>query len=149
MEDEAKSNITFNIYGGSNQILPTATQAVQNFYGDEFAKEKLVKEGLADAPLTDDERGLSLYINNGSALRGYVTLLRTCHTARELAEVVATICQQEPAVTEQLIVKAEFIQLLLPFVPEWSKGQTISNIRTAINNAWAARRKALRSTPRR
>ena len=144
MEDETKSDITFNIYGGSNQILPTATQAVQNFYGDDFAKEKLAKEGQVDAPFTDDERALSLYINNESDLHGYVTLLHTCLTARELAEVVATICQQEPAVTEQLIVKAEFIKLLLPFVPEWPKGSTIGNIRNAINDAWAKRRKALR-----
>ena len=33
MEENSKSNVTFNIYGGNNQILPNATEAVQNFYG--------------------------------------------------------------------------------------------------------------------
>lgn len=29
MEENSKSNVTFNIYGGNNQILPNATEAVQ------------------------------------------------------------------------------------------------------------------------
>ena len=149
MEEDKKSNITFNIYGGQNQVLPNATHAEQHFYGDEFAREMLARQGQADAPLTEAERALSIYINKESALRGYVQLLANCHSARELAEVVATICQQEPSVSEQLIVKAEFIQLLLPLVPKWTKGQTIDNIRVAINTAWASRIKALRSTKRR
>lgn len=37
MEENSKSNVTFNIYRGNNQILPNATEAVQNFYGDQFA----------------------------------------------------------------------------------------------------------------
>ena len=35
---EEKTTITFNISGGNNQILPNATEAVQNFYGSEFSK---------------------------------------------------------------------------------------------------------------
>ena len=34
MEDNNKANIVFNISGGNNQILPNATKAEQNFYGD-------------------------------------------------------------------------------------------------------------------
>ena len=41
MEENSKSNVTFNIYGGNNQILPNATEAVQNFYGDQFADQKV------------------------------------------------------------------------------------------------------------
>lgn len=74
-------------------------------------------------------------------MRGYITLLRSCKTARDLGEVVATMRQQEPSLTDDLIVKQNFISLLLPFVPKWEKGQTIDNIRVAINNAWTARKK--------
>ena len=35
MDSETHFSIVFNIYGGSNQILPNATSATQNYYGDE------------------------------------------------------------------------------------------------------------------
>lgn len=155
--------MTLNIYGGNIQILPNATQAVQNFYGDEFARKVLiekvhpvvpqepqsdtVQEAPADVSDEDDCR-LSIYISNEEALREYIKLLRSCRTARDLGEVVATMCQQEPSLTDELIVKQSFISLLLPFVPTWEKGQTIDNIRVAINNAWATRKKALRQSGR-
>ena len=34
MDSETHFSIVFNIYGGSNQILPNATSATQNYYGD-------------------------------------------------------------------------------------------------------------------
>lgn len=61
MEENSKSNVTFNIYGGNNQILPNATEAVQNFYGDQFADQKLHSEGEStDAPMKMSN--VSLYI---------------------------------------------------------------------------------------
>jgi len=126
------SDVTFNIYGGNNQILPNATKAEQNFYGDQFAEKTLAKDGEAPQPLTEEEQALSIYINKVESLRGYITLLRSCKTARDLGEVVATMRQQEPTLTNELIVKQSFISLLLPFVPKWEKGQTIDNIRVAI-----------------
>lgn len=144
MNDNGASNCTFHIYGGNNQILPNATEAVQNFYGDEFAKQKLAEENNTTAELSEDEQALAIYINKVESLRGYITLLRSCKTARDLGEVVATMRQQEPSLTDELIVKQSFISLLLPFVPKWEKGQTIDNIRVAINNAWSARKKAIR-----
>ena len=98
--------------------------------------------------LSPRKNRLCLYINKVESLRGYIVLLRSCKTARDLGEVVATMCQQEPSLTDELIVKQSFISLLLPFVPTWAKGQTIDNIRVAINNAWAARKKALRQSGR-
>ena len=157
------ADVTFNIYGGNNQILPNATKAEQNFYGDQFAKKMLAKDGeQADSSdlqfnaqreafsdiQSEDEQRLAIYINNVESLRGYITLLRSCKTARDLGEVVATMRQQEPSLTDELIVKQSFISLLLPFVPKWEKGQTIDNIRVAINNAWAARKKSLRQSGR-
>ena len=95
------SDVTFNIYGGNNQILPNATKAEQNFYGDQFAEKMLAKDGEASQPLTDE-----------------------------------------------LIVKQSFISLLLPFVPKREKGQTIDNIRVAINTAWTTRKKTIRQAGR-
>lgn len=138
------SDVNINIYGGNNQILPNATKAEQNFFGSEFAEKKLSSSEMQEEELTEAEQALAIYINKVEALRGYVTLLGNCKTARDLAEVVATMCQQEPSVDETLIVKQSFINLLLPFVPEWEKGKTIDNIRVAINNAWNARKKSLR-----
>ena len=134
------SDVTFNIYGGNNQILPNATKAEQNFYGDQFAEKTLAKDGEAPQPLTEEEQALSIYINKVESLRGYITLLRSCKTARDLGEVVATMRQQEPSLTDELIVKH--------FVPKWEKGQTIDNIRVAINTAWTARKKTIRQVGR-
>lgn len=145
MEESSKSNVTFNIYGGNNQILPNATHAEQHFYGNEFAEKMLAKEGEAGASFSDDEQRLSIYINNVERRRGYITMLRSCTSAKEVGEVVVAMRQQEPSLTNELIVKQCFISLLLPFVPKWEKGQTIDNIRVAINNAWAARKAAMRN----
>lgn len=145
MEESSKSNVTFNIYGGNNQILPNATHAEQHFYGNEFAEKMLAKEGEAGASFSDDEQRLSIYINNVERRRGYITMLRSCTSAKEVGEVVVAMRQQEPSLTDELIVKQCFISLLLPFVPKWEKGQTIDNIRVAINNAWAARKAAMRN----
>ena len=144
MDEKSPSNITFNIYGGNNQILPQATHAEQHFYGDQFADRLQAKAGEPSRPLTAEEQALSLYINKGEALQGYIRMLRSCQSARDVGEVVATMCQQEPSVSEELIVKQSFISLLLPFLPQWEKGRTIDNLRVYINKAWAARRKTLR-----
>ena len=39
MEEKDKINTTINIYGGTQQILPNATQAVQNFYGADSSRD--------------------------------------------------------------------------------------------------------------
>ena len=67
------ADVTFNIYGGNNQILPNATKAEQNFYGDQFAEKTLAKDGEAPQPLTEEEQALSIYINKVETLRGYIT----------------------------------------------------------------------------
>ena len=55
---EEKSNCTFNISGGNVQILPNATQGIQNFYGDQFAEEALkananINTGTVSLDLTE------------------------------------------------------------------------------------------------
>ena len=148
MEENSKSNVTFNIYGGNNQILPNATEAVQNFYGDQFADQKLHSEGeSADAP-NEDEQRLAIYINKVESLRNYIASLTACQSAKEVGEVVATMCQNEEAIYAELIVKADFIKLLLPFLTNVKSGKGIDNLRIYINNAWEVRKKAIRQTNR-
>ena len=45
---ENKSNVTINIQGGNNQILPNATHAVQYFYGDKFPEEVIIPNSRYD-----------------------------------------------------------------------------------------------------
>lgn len=49
------NDVTININGGNNQILPNATEAVQNFYGDQFAEKKLsnTADGIESCPEAD------------------------------------------------------------------------------------------------
>lgn len=142
---EDKSSIIFNISGGNNQILPNATKAEQHFYGDQFAKEALRKGTPAEAPLTDDERRLAVYIENEESLRNYVAALKACKTSAEVGQVVATMCENEPHLDEERIAKAAFIEILLPFIIGVESGKGIDNLRIQIDKAWAARKRALRN----
>ena len=142
---EDKNNIIFNISGGNNQILPNATKAEQHFYGDQFAKEAL-RKGATEAPLfTDDERRLLVFIEKEESLRNYVASLAACKTAADLGRVVVIMYENEPRLTEELIVKEEFIEKLLPFIPGVEKGRGIANLRVQINNALAEYKRAHRN----
>ena len=55
-------SVSIQIYGGNNQILPNATYAVQNFYGDELASQNTAGESSSPAPLSPPEQRLSIYI---------------------------------------------------------------------------------------
>jgi len=145
MTEEAKQGITFNIHGGNNQILPNATEAKQIFYGDQFAREALRAKQPGVAPLTDDERRLLVFIENEESLRNYVAQLKVCKTAAAVAEVVALMCENEPKLTEERIVKSTFIETLLPLIPEVEQGRSIDNIRVQINKVWPEHKRLLRN----
>ena len=142
---EEKNNIIFNISGGNNQILPNATKAEQHFYGDQFAKEALRKGYPEVLPLTDEERRLAMYVANEDLVRSYVANIKACQTAAEVGQVVATMCENEPRIDETRIVTKAFIEILVPFMTGVETGKGIDNIRNAINNAWAERKRALRN----
>jgi len=142
---EEKNNIIFNISGGNNQILPNATKAEQHFYGDQFAKEAQRKGSPEVPPLTDEERRLAMYVVNEDSVRSYVACLKACQTAAEVGQVVATMCENEPRIDETRIVTKAFIEILVPFMTGVETGKGIDNIRNAINNAWAERKRALRN----
>ena len=144
MPEDNQKGIVFNIYGGSNQILPNATKAEQIFYGDQFAKEALRAKQPAVTPLTDDERRLAVYIEKEESLRNYIAQLSVCKTAADVGEVVALMCENEPNLTEERIAKSKFIETLLPLIPGVEKGKGIDNLRIQINNAWQEHKRALR-----
>ena len=133
------SDIIFNISGGNNQILPNATEAVQHFYGDQYA-EKILQKETPSEPINPALEKLALYINKES-LPTYIAQIGACESATELAKVVVSIVQQDSKLTPEEIVKERFIKLLLPFASKLTKGKGIDNLRARINDAWADRPK--------
>lgn len=133
------SDIIFNISGGNNQILPNATEAVQHFYGDQYA-EKILQKETPSEPINPAFEKLALYINKES-LPTYIAQIGACESATELAKVVVSIAQQDSKLTPEEIVKERFIKLLLPFAPKLTKGKGIDNLRARINDAWSTRPK--------
>lgn len=143
--EEDKNGITFNIYGGSNQILPNATKAEQHFYGDQFAKEALRQGAPDEAPLTPDERRLLVYIEQEESLRNYVASLAACRTAADVGQVVAMMCENESRLDNERIATKAFIETVLPLIPGVGKGRGVDNLRIQINNAWQERKRALKN----
>lgn len=133
------SDIIFNISGGNNQILPNATEAVQHFYGDQYA-EKILQKETPSEPINPALEKLALYINKES-LPTYIAQIGACESATELAKVVVSIAQQDSKLTPEDIVKERFIKLLLPFASKLTKGKGIDNLRARINDAWSTRPK--------
>lgn len=71
MDSETHFSIVFNIYGGSNQILPNATSATQNYYGDEAELEKDDVSKDKEPALSPEATRLFSYINKVEDLRIY------------------------------------------------------------------------------
>ena len=133
------SDVKINIIGGNTQVLPNATEAKQIFIGDQFAEKLLSGESPKEESLPEVDK-LSIYINK-EHIPGYLAQIGECQTATELAKVVVEMAEQEPRLTAEEIVKARFINLLLPFAFKLSKGTSVDNIRARINDAWARRPK--------
>lgn len=136
-----KASIVFNISGGNNQILPNATQATQNFYGDKYMEE-MVKKGNADEAPEITKSSLAHYINNVKRLTYYIGKLSSCEDARSLAQVVIEMLEDpEVAIDNDEMVKERFIKKLLPHAPKVTT--TTSNIRQRINDEYD-RQKSIR-----
>jgi len=141
-----KSNCTFNISGGNVQILPNATQAVQNFYGDQFAEEALKANANANTSnavpeLTEEEKALRPYINKVEILRQYTSRLAECTSASDIGKVVVDMRKDEEVrVDEYEMVKERFILVLLALAPNVTSGKTVSNVRQRIIDAWDRRK---------
>lgn len=143
---EEKSNCTFNISGGNVQILPNATQGIQNFYGDQFAEEALKANANTCAAnavpnLTEEEKALQLYINKVEVLKQYTSRLAQCTSASDIGKIVVDMRKDEKVrVDEYEMVKERFINVLLALAPNVTSGKTVSNVRQRINDAWDRRR---------
>ena len=141
-----KSNCTFNINGGNVQIMPNATQGIQNFYGDQFSEEAIkanVQATAANAApeLTDEEKALQLYINKVEILKQYTSRLSQCTSAGDIGKIVVDMRKDENVrVDEYEMVKERFINVLLALAPNVASGKTVSNVRQRINDAWDRRK---------
>ena len=146
------SDVTFNIYGGTNQILPNATKGEQHFYGDQFAeaaiRQTAAGNDASDDPASDNEaeQQLALYIINKERAKDYTSQLRRCTLAREVGGIVATMVDNRDITKEQAVTQV-FIDKLVPFLANVGKGKTIDNLRTHINNA-LEEHKSLQRAPR-
>lgn len=128
------NDVTINIHGGNNQILPNATQATQYFYGHDYIKE-MAKNDAANGGSTIDptKAPLSYYINNVERLSYYTGKLASCEDAHSLAQVVLEMRDDpEVKIDNEEMVKERFIATLLPLSPKVTTG--ISNIRQRIND---------------
>ncbi len=141
MEMKEDKNVVINIYGGTQQILPNATQAVQHFYGADISRDVFREGALSRQELSPEAKRLSSYINNVEELGVYLTRLSGCITASELALVVVSMVENRTGVSKELMVRESFIRLLLPLTPGITSGRSIDNIRARINDAWARRPK--------
>ena len=129
------SDVQITINGGNNQILPNATEGIQNFYGDQFA-DKILSGKLPGEAIPAEAQKLLLYINK-ERLPHYLTLIGECQSATELGRVVVEMYSQEPKLTKEEIVKERFINLLLPMAKKLTQGNSIDNIRARINDVLA------------
>ena len=87
------SDITITIHGGNNQILPNATEAIQNFYVGEYCGETFQEEGDGRSGLMPETIRFRAYINKEEDLERYLAQIVECRTvtshsghARERAE---------------------------------------------------------------
>lgn len=133
------SDITITIHGGNNQILPNATEAVQNFYAEGLPREASLAEPSDKPAFAPEAIRLRAYINKEDDLRRYLAQIEECRTATELAHLILTLQENEPRITSEEMVKERFISLFLPITPKITKGKTIDNIRARINDAWSNR----------
>lgn len=144
------NDVKISIHDSIVQVLPNATQAVQNFYGDQLAEKKLSKKEAAEDSSSDAEspevdspeaRKLALYIGE-ECLPAFLAQIRDCNNAPEFALLVVSMLDQETKLTEEIVVRSSFIQLLLPFATNITSGKSVNNIRARINDALIARRKS-------
>ena len=80
MEKE-QSSITINISGGNNQILPNATEAIQNFNYQTTEEDK-------------DPTRVRLY-NNVYVDSKYIIKLKECFSAADFASVIIEMIEDE------------------------------------------------------
>ena len=139
------NDVKISIYDSIVQVLPNATKAVQNFYGDQFAEQIFSKREVAEDSLSEaaspEAKKLALYIGK-ECLPAFLAQIRDCNNATELALFVVSMFDQKTKLTEEIVVRSSFIQLLFPFAIKVTSGRSVNNVRARINDALIARRKS-------
>lgn len=120
------SDITITIHGGNNQILPNATEAIQNFYVGEYCGETSQEEGDGRSGLMPETIRFRAYINKEEDLERYLAQIVECRTVTELAQVILVMQENEPKITPEEMVKERFIRLFLPITPRITKGKSVA-----------------------
>ena len=100
------SDITITIHGGNNQILPNATEAIQNFYVGEYCGETSLEEGDGRSGLMPETIRFRAYINKEEDLERYLAQIVECRTVTELAQVILVMQENELKITPEEMVKA-------------------------------------------
>lgn len=102
------SDITITIHGGNNQILPNATEAIQNFYVGEYCGETFQEEGDGRSGLMPETIRFRAYINKEEDLERYLAQIVECRTVTELAQVILVMQENELKITPEEMVKERF-----------------------------------------
>ena len=102
------SDITITIHGGNNQILPNATEAIQNFYVGEYCGETSQEEGDGRSGLMPETIRFRAYINKEEDLERYLAQIVECRTVTELAQVILVMQENELKITPEEMVKERF-----------------------------------------
>ena len=102
------SDITITIHGGNNQILPNATEAIQNFYVGEYCGETSQEEGDGRSGLMPETIRFRAYINKEEDLERYLAQIVECRTVTELAQVILVMQENEPKIPPEEMVKERF-----------------------------------------
>ena len=144
---EEKAHIVFNISGGNNQILPNATEAVQNFnyYGEAGMESHRVSEEGEEVPMQDSttpnlSSRFAIYINKVEVRNRYIDLLKQCQSAAEVGRLVVAMVQEVPGLTIQTAKTEPFITILLALATSVHSGTTVANFRKSIDNAWYSKK---------
>ena len=135
-QNTARASVVINIHGGNNQILPNATEVVQNFYGAEFAHVRTQNNGMEEKeemrqcvlPVT-----LCIYYSDDWELNDIIRRIADCRSASDLANLVVNDMHKHTILTAERMVSKDFIEALQQFLT-FKSGTSTGNIRTQINN---------------
>lgn len=133
-------DMTINIYGGNNQILPNATEAVQTSMS--MIMPTNCRSSRLPATLFLPRQKSSLATSTRTTSRSISTRFARATTPPIWPRSSSPLLDQESKLTEETIVKESFIQCLLPFAINITAGRSVNNIRARINDALEARHRS-------
>ena len=99
-------------------------------YEQIFSKREVAEDSLSEAASPEaaspEAKKLVLYIGK-ECLPAFLAQIRDCNNATDLALVVVSMFDQETKLTEEIVVRSSFIQLLLPFATKITSGRSVNS----------------------